>query len=376
MQKRRLGRTNLNVSVIGFGGIPIIQASVEDACHMIRRAYELGINYFDTARAYGNGEEKLGMALEDVRDKVVIATKTHQRTREDAARAGLKQSLRNLRTDRIDIVLLHGIDDEKTLEQAMGAEGSLSALKEARSQGKLNFIGISGHRTPILAKAMRTGEFDIILVPFNIVNREAAEDLFSLAKELDIGVVVMKPFGGPNFGFARHEWSTRIQEKAEFNRIFGEGKIKTERALRFVLAHDVHTVVPGFSILEEVESAAKVGEEFIGLTEQEKLDLKFGQLPPSPFCRECGLCLPCPDGLNIPVILGTDKYFTFHGISNWTREVYERLSTRADSCSKCGKCEPKCPYKLPIIEMLNRANERLSKQKHTEEALEEKITVL
>jgi len=362
MQKRRLGRTNLNVSVIGFGGIPIIQASVEEAYEMIRRAFELGINYFDTARAYGNGEEKLGVALEDVRDKVVIATKTHQRTREDAARAGLKQSLRNLRTDRIDIVLLHGIDDEKMLEQAMGKEGSLSALKEARSQGILDFIGLSGHRPLVLAKAMQTGEFDVILVPFNIINREASEELLPLAKELDIGVAVMKPFGGADFRFVGHElWVARVPEKAEFNRILGEGNAKTERSLRFVLAHDIHTVVPGFTTVEEVESAAKVGEEFTRLTQEEKADFRFGELPPPPFCRECGLCLPCSDGLNIPLILGLDKYFTFHGIRNWTREVYERLSTKVDSCSKCTDCESKCPYKLPVIQMLTQARERLSK---------------
>jgi aryl-alcohol dehydrogenase-like predicted oxidoreductase len=121
MQKRRLGRTNLKASVIGFGGIPIIRATMPKAVEMIRRGYDLGINYFDTARAYGNSEEKFGSALEEVRDNVIIATKTHQRTREDAARAGLRQSLQKLRTDKIDIVLLHGIDDEKTLEQAMAA---------------------------------------------------------------------------------------------------------------------------------------------------------------------------------------------------------------------------------------------------------------
>jgi len=355
MQKRRLGRTNLNVSVIGFGGIPIIQTSMEKACEMIRQAYDLGINY-DTARAYGNGEEKLGMALEGVRDKVIMATKTHQRTREDAARTGLKQSLRNLRTDRIDIVLLHGIDDEKTLEQAMGKEGSLSALKEARSQGKLDFIGISGHRPLILAKAMRTGEFDMILVSLNIINREATEELLSLAKELDIGVAVMKPFGGSNLGFVGRElWATRVPEKVEFNRILGEGNTKTERSLRFVLAHDIHAIVPGFSTLEEVKSAAKVGEGFATLTQEEKTSFRFNELPPSPFCRECGLCLPRTDGLNIPLILGLDKYFTFYEIKSWTREVYERMSTKVDSCSKCAICEPKCPYKLPIIEMLNQA---------------------
>jgi predicted aldo/keto reductase-like oxidoreductase len=329
---------------------------------MIKRAYDLGINYFDTARVYGNSEEKYGKALEDVRDKVIIATKTHQRTREDAARSGLKQSLQKLRTDYIDIMLLHGIDDEKTLEQAMAAEGSLTAVKDARKEGKVHFIGMSGHRPLILMKAIRTGEFDMILVPFNIITREATEELFPLAKELDIGVVIMKPFGGANLSFAARElWASRVPDKTEFNRIMGELRTKTERSLRYVLAHNVHTIVPGFSTVEEVESAAKVGEEYAGLTEQEKVDLRYGELPSPPFCRECGLCMPCPDGLNVPLILGLDKYYTFHGIENWSREVYERLNTKIDSCTKCAKCEQKCPYKLPVIEMLSQTKERLSR---------------
>lgn len=362
MQKRRLGRTNLQVSVIGFGGIPIVQASMPKAVEMIKHAFNLGINYFDTARVYGNGEEKLGKALEDIRDKVVIATKTHQRTREDAARSGIKQSLQKLRTDHIDIMQLHGIDDEKTLEQATAAEGSLVAVKEAQKQGRIRYIGISGHRPLILMKAIQTGEFDTILVPFNVINREATEELLPLAKELDVGVAVMKPFGGANLGFtAREIWATRVPEKHEFNKMLAEGEARTERALKYILAHDIHTIVPGFSTIDEVESAAKIGKEFTGLTQQEKTDLRYGELPPSPFCRECGLCVPCPDGLNMPLILGLDKYYMFYGITEWSKEVYERLNTKVDSCTECAKCEQKCPYKLPIIQMLHNAHERLSR---------------
>ena len=361
MQKRRLGRTNLKVSVIGFGGIPIVKVSKEEACKMIRRAFELGINYFDTARAYGDGEEKLGMALKDVRDEVIIATKTHQRTREDAARAGLKQSLRKLKTARIDIVFLHGIDDEKILKQAMKTEGSLTALKEARTQGKIDFIGISGHRPYILANAVKTGEFDVVLVPLNLINREATEELLLLAKELDVGTVTMKPFGGMDYRFVRQEWwGTYVPDKTEFNRIFGKGMLRTKRALKFVLAHPISTAIPGFSSIEEIEAAAKVGREFVGLTPQEVKDLRFGELPPSPFCRWCGLCMPCPEGLNIPLILTLQTYHTFHGIRNWTRLVYDKLSTKVDSCTKCAECEPKCPYKLAIMEMLFQTEKTLT----------------
>jgi len=362
MQKRRLGRTDLKVSVIGFGGIPLISVSKEEACRMIRHAFELGINYFDTARAYGDGEEKLGMALEDVRDEVVIATKTHQRTREEAARAGLKQSLRKLRTNRIDIVFLHGIDDEKTLKQATRTpKGALAALKEARVEGKIGYIGISGHRTYVLAKAIKTGEFDVVLVPLNLINREATEELLPLAKELDVGVVAMKPFGGIDYRYVRQEWwGTVVKDKTEFNKIFGEDTRRTEKALRFVLAHPVSTVIPGFSSIEEIEAAAKIGKEFTGLTPEEEEELRFGELPPQPFCRWCGLCTPCPEGLNIPLILTLQTYHTFHGIRNWTKQVYDKLSTKVDSCTKCGECEPKCPYKLPIVKMLFQAEKTLT----------------
>jgi predicted aldo/keto reductase-like oxidoreductase len=361
MKKRRLGRTNLNVSVIGFGGEWVIPSSVEYACKMYKRALDLGINYFDAARIYGNVEEKLGMALEDVRDNVVIATKTHHLFDPDAARVGLKQSLRNLRTDRVDIVIVQHIDNEKTLKHFLGENTALSVLKEARSQGKLNFIGLSGHKPHVLAKAIRTGEFDMILAPFNIINREVTEELLPLAKKLDVGVASMKTFGGPDQRFVQYELSKIVPEKTEFNRIFGEGNTRTERALGYVLANDVHTAVCGLSTIEEVESAAKVGAKFTGLTQEEKANVRFGELPPEPFCRECTLCRRCPEGLKIHLILGLDKYFTYYGITDWTKEIYERLAVKVDSCTKCAECEPKCPYKLPIIKMLNQAQERLSK---------------
>jgi len=170
MQKRRLGRTGLQVSVIGFGGIPIIALSGDEAEKVVRYAYERGINYFDTARAYGDSEEKIGAALKDVRHQVIIATKTHQRTKEDAARAGLKQSLRNLQTDRIDLVQLHGIDSEEILKKATSSKGALKALEEAKAQGKIDYIGISGHNPYVLKKAIKTGKFDTILVPLNVLD--------------------------------------------------------------------------------------------------------------------------------------------------------------------------------------------------------------
>lgn len=371
VQKRRLGRTGLQVSAIGFGGIPIIALSRKEAEKVVRHAFEKGINYFDTARAYGDSEDKIGAALKDVRDDVVIATKTHQRTKEEAARAGLKQSLRNLQTDRIDIVQLHGIDSEEMLEKAMGAEGSLAALEEAKKDGKIDYIGLSGHNSRVLCKAIKTGKFDTVLVPLNVLDRKATEELLPLAEELDVGVVIMKPLGGCGAPLQYPQWGARFLGKpeedwpdpSEFIAHFGkDGFERAERSLRFVLAHDIATIIPGLRSTEQVDYAVEVGEDFESLTADEKKVYRFGELPPEPFCRECRLCMPCPDGVEIPTILRWDTYYTFYNIRRWTGEQYPKLRTRVNSCTECGQCEEKCPYNLPVMHMLQEAEKRL-KQK-------------
>lgn len=164
MQKRRFGRTRLKVSIIGFGGTWISEISTNEAINVVRKAFDLGINYFDTAKLDGDSEEKIGSALKDVRDKCIIATKTGSRTKGESLE-DIKSSLRRLKTDRLDVIQLHGIDDEKTLKKAMGPDGVLQTCKKARSKGLVDFIGITGHKPHILVKAIKTNEFDSVLVP-------------------------------------------------------------------------------------------------------------------------------------------------------------------------------------------------------------------
>lgn len=317
------------------------------------------MNYFDTARVYGDSEEMIGEALKNVIDECIIATKTHQRTKQAAAREGIEKSLHKLRKDRLDIVQLHGIDSKERLEKAMGPEGSLSALKEARSEGRVGFVGISGHVPRVLIEAIKTNEFDIVLVPLNVLTREASEELVPLAKDLDVGVVVMKPFGGINYSFVQRDTKIGL-DKQFFRRYFGnEMEAIARNALRFILAHDISTVVPGLTSVKQVETAVKVGEEFEELTKEERARYKIGELPREPFCRECGLCLPCPHGLNIPFILRLDKYYTEYGVTDWSKGQYNGLRIKINNCTRCSECEPKCPYKLPIIDMLQEAKTRL-----------------
>ena len=273
MQKKRLGRTNLQVSIVGFGGTWIAQLNGTEASAVVKRAFDLGINYFDTARWDGDSEEKLGAALEDVRDKCIIATKTGSRTKRESL-DDLKESMRKLKTDRLDIIQLHGIDDEKTLTKAMSSDGSLQTCKDARSKGLVDFIGITGHKPRVLTKAIKTGEFDTVLVPLNIVTRQAMEELLPTAKELDVGVAVMKPYSAKTSNLVTCLYQpslSLLSDEPELKALLGENnEAMVKTALSYVLAQDVSVVVPGYSSVREVEVAANIGQDYAGLSSNEE----------------------------------------------------------------------------------------------------------
>jgi predicted aldo/keto reductase-like oxidoreductase len=360
VQKRTLGRTGLQVSVIGFGGTWISQLRMDDAVKVIRRAYELGINYFDTAKLDGDSEEKIGVALKDVRDKCVLATKTASRTKRESL-TDFKSSLSRLKTDRLDLIQLHGIDDEKTLEKAMGPNGSLEMCKKARSKGLVDYIGITSHKPHVLIRGIETNEFDTVLVPLNVVTRQALEELIPFAKELGMGVAVMKPLSAKTSAIITclYEPSlSLLSDEPELKTLLGQDTgSMVSNALRFVLAQDIAVVVTGFKSVEEVETAAKVGEKYRGLTSDEKdrFRVQFDEK----YCRDCGLCLPCPQNLDIAAILRFHTLSTTYGLKNWAKKLYNGLEVAVTDCTGCGGCELKCPYELPIMRMLLEAHAHL-----------------
>lgn len=361
MDKRRLGRTNLSVSQVGFGGTWIAELSREEAVKVVRRAFDLGINYFDTARWDGDSEEKIGEALQDVRNQCIIATKTGSRTKKESM-ADFKVSLKNLRTDHVDILQLHGIDDEKTLEKAMSGDGSLQTCKEARREGLTDFIGITGHKPRVLAKAVATGEFDTVLVPLNVVTRQTLEELLPAAKAHDVGVVAMKPLSAKTSNLITCLYQpslSLVSDEPELKELLGESADeRVNSALRFVLSQDVAAVIPGLRSIAEVEAAAKAGREFKGSTPQEKARFSFELRD---YCRDCGLCMPCPQNVNIPAVLRFHNFYETYGLKEWARKLYGGLETTANKCTGCGECEPKCPYKLPIEARLQKAHRALLK---------------
>jgi predicted aldo/keto reductase-like oxidoreductase len=359
LQKRRLGRTNLKVSQVGFGGTWISELSTSDAIAVVRRAFSLGINYFDTARLDGDSEEKIGAALKEVREQCIIATKTGSRTKQDSL-DDLQNSLKRLQTNHLDIIQLHGIDDEKTLSKAIGTDGSLQTCKQARRQGLVDFIGITGHKPQILVKAVESGEFDTVLVPINVVTRQAIEELLPVAKENDVGVVVMKPLSAKTSNLITCLYQptlSLISQEPELKALLGESSDEMVRsALRYVLSQDISVVVPGLRSLSEVGVAAKVGNEYSELSAEEKQRFRIDL---GDYCRDCGQCLPCLNNVNIPAVLRFHSFQQAYGLKNWAKKLYSGLEVKATKCSSCGECEAKCPYKLPIKNKLRKAHHDL-----------------
>ncbi len=359
MFKRRLGRTNLQVSQVGFGGTWISELSSDEAVAVVRLAYELGINYFDTAPLDGDSEEKIGLALQKVREKCVITTKTASRTKKESL-TEVQNSLKRLRTDYIDVLQLHGIDDEKTLAKAMGADGSLQTCKEAQREGLVRFIGITGHKPRVLKIAVESGEFDTVLVPINVVTRQALEELLPAAKAHDVGVVAMKPLSAKTSNLITCFYQpslSLISHEPELEALLGKSKDQmAENALRYVLSQDVSTVIAGLRSVSEVEATAKAGKNFDRLTavEKERFSFELGD-----YCRDCGECMPCPRGVNIPAVLRFHSFYSTYGLKNWAGKLYGGLEGKADKCNNCRECEPKCPYKLSIQKMLEKAHRDL-----------------
>lgn len=360
MQKRRLGRTGLQVSQVGFGGTWIAQLSPAEAVAVVRRAFDLGVTYFDTAKWDGDSEEKLGAALKEVRDQCVIATKTGSRTKRESL-LDLKESLKLLQTDRIDILQIHGIDDEATLRKAMGPDGVLQTCKEARREGLVDFIGITGHKPRVLLQAIQTGEFDTVLVPINAVTRQALEELVPYAKAHDFGVAAMKPFSAKTSKLITCLYQPSLSllcDETELHALLGQTSDEmAETALRFVLGQDVAVALAGAKSVGEVEAAAKAGNGFRGLTAQEKqrFAVELGD-----YCRDCGLCLPCPEGIDIAATLRFHTLAEGYGLRDWAAKLYGGIQPKADQCTNCGVCLQKCPYNLNITDLLKKAHTNLT----------------
>jgi predicted aldo/keto reductase-like oxidoreductase len=288
----------------------------------------LGINYYDTAIGYTVSEERIGKALKDVRENVVLATKTHAETREEVFK-DLEASLMNLQTDHVDVYQLHGVSSIESWKRISGPGGALEAFYEAKDQRRIHHIGITGHNLDVLKQIVEEDIFETILVQLNYLAPEPLTELLPLCQKMNVGTIIMKPFAGG----ALSDAST---------------------ALKFLLAKDdVDTVIPGMQSIEEVEKNVAVATGTYRLTsDEEKLIEKDLKELGGQFCRGCDYCQPCPEGIPISAVLRSESTVKRMGLNSRTRRQLEEGLEKANSCVQCGTCEKRCPYKLPIRELL------------------------
>lgn len=327
MNKRKLGKTNLMVSEIGMGGIPIQRTTVEEVKKIIDELIACNINFIDTARGYTVSEEYLGEALKGKRDKFIIATKSMSRTYKDMKR-DIEISLKNLQTDYIDLYQMHNLKSKEEYDLVMSKDGALRALLEAKACGKIGDIGVTSHSLDFLESIIDDMPFATIQFPYNFIETKA-ENLFKKAKRLEIGVICMKPLAG--------------------------GAIENSKvALKYILNSDAISVaIPGMGSVLEVKQNASVKKEELSEADIEYIT-NIRETLDNDFCRRCGYCLPCTKGIDIPNCFVFEGYFERYGLAEWAKERYKGLAHKASECIECGVCKTRCPYTLDIPEKLKR----------------------
>ena len=327
MRQVILGRSGLSVSAVGFGGIPIQRVGNDDAVRAIRTALDLGVNLIDTAAGYGDSQKKIGLAVKGRRDGLVLATKSGQKTKEGMLE-DVERSRREMGTDVIDLYQFHGVSRREAWDRIRAPGGALEGLLEAREKGWIKHIGFTSHSLDLSLELVEEEIFETIQFPFNLITSEPADALIPRAREKDLGFIVMKPLCGGQFDDAG-------------------------LAFRFLNGYPGLVAIPGVEAPEEIEEIAAIvagGETLTGeeKTRAEELAGDLGKL----FCRRCGYCQPCPNGVPIQMGLAFDSLVKRLDPEKLASGLAKDLVAGIPECAECGQCQEKCPYELPIIALL------------------------
>ena len=327
MNKVRFGKTELMVSKVAFGGIPIMHLSLSDAASVVRGSIDLGVNFIDTANGYADSEEKIGLAIKGLpRENLVLATKSGARDKKTFLEH-VDLSLRRLGVDYIDIYQHHHLSSQEGYDAIFGGGGAFEGMMEAVKAGKVRFPAFSSHSVSMALRVMREGKFAAVQLPFNFVDEEAAEEAIPLAKELDMGFIAMKPLGGG---------------------LLDNAKL----AFRYLMQYDSIVPDPGIQSLSEIEEIVAIvnAKEVLTATDKEAIE-KIRSEMDSVWCHRCEYCMPCPKNIGISNVLNVKSFtkrFPYDVVVKMAGGAFEN----ARGCDGCRACVSKCPYNLDIPKLL------------------------
>ncbi|UCF97483.1 MAG: aldo/keto reductase [Spirochaetaceae bacterium] len=332
----RLGKSGLQVTRIGFGGIPIQRLNQQQSIRVLQRALEGGLNWIDTAYDYGNSEDRVGKAIKKYsRSDVLVFTKGTGRDPK-TLREQIELSLLRLQTEYIDLYQFHLVSDREKW-QTMQDNGTFDLLREYRDKGKIRHIGASAHTREAALAVIEHPEIEVLQYPFNFIVEEEGLELIGAARKRDIGFIAMKPFGG--------------------------GALEDASAcIRFLLSVPDIVTDPGFEHIEEVDEVLYLWKEGAPLsTDNHRTIERLRKSLGTRFCRRCGYCSPCPHGVQIITLMTMENLMQRFPVDRLSEEWIAGAGTSVENCIECGECEEKCPYKLPIIEEIRRGADTLAR---------------
>ena len=327
MKKVRFGKTELQVSQIAFGGIPIQRLSTEEAVKVVRGVINLGVNFIDTANGYSDSEEKIGIAIKGMpRDSLVIASKSGARDKKTFLEH-LDLSLKHLGVEYVDIYQLHGVSSEETYDEDFKEGGAYEGMEEAVRAGKVRFPAFSSHSIPLACRIMRERDFSAVQLPFNYVDDMAAQEAIPLAKELDMGFIAMKPFGGG---------------------LLSDAKM----SVNFLSQYDSIVPDPGIEKLSEMEEIVRLVEAGAKFTEADAAEVaKVKAELGDHWCHRCDYCQPCPQHIGISTVLCIESFLRRMPLKRVAAMAGNVMET-ARGCVECRECVKRCPYNLSIPELM------------------------
>ena len=326
MQEITLGKTGITVVQNAFGALPIQRVSKEVAVKLLRKAYDGGMRYFDTARAYSDSEEKLGEAFDGMREKVFIATKTAAKTPEGFWR-DLETSLKNLRTDYIDVYQFHCV--QQCYKPGDGT-GMYECMVEAKKQGKIRHIGVTAHKIGIAKECAESGLYETMQFPFSYLSGKQELELVEICKKQNMGFICMKALAGGLINNSRAAMAYMTQ----FDNVLPIWGIQKEEELDEWLSFMDNTPV--------------MDEELSTFIDKEQKELS------GDFCRGCGYCMPCPQGITINQCARMSLMLRRAPSENWLSEYWQKEMAKIETCLHCNACASKCPYELNTPELLQK----------------------